>query len=59
MTFMNDFVEEEWSNMKDFLHKISVSQSSVNASILIYSLYFFFTLCVCVWRVCVWTIFFT
>lgn len=25
MTFMNDFVEEEWCNMKDFLHKISVS----------------------------------
>ena len=25
MTFMNDFVEEEWSNMKDFLHQISVS----------------------------------
>ena len=25
MTFMNDFVEEEWSNMKDFLQKISVS----------------------------------
>ena len=26
MTFMNDFVEEEWSNMKDFLQKISVSR---------------------------------
>ena len=26
---MNDFVEEEWSNMKDFLHKISVSANNV------------------------------
>ena len=25
MTFMNDFVEQEWANMKDFLARISVS----------------------------------
>ena len=25
MTFMNDFVEEEWCNMKGFINKISVT----------------------------------
>ncbi|XP_053381615.1 ras GTPase-activating protein nGAP-like isoform X5 [Mercenaria mercenaria] len=30
MTFMNDFVEEEWCNMKDFLHKISSADPNDN-----------------------------
>ena len=34
---MNDFVEEEWSNMKDFLQKISVSR-------------FYCTSVPCIWR---------
>ena len=33
---MNDFVEEEWSNMKDFLQKISVSRVDCTLTDLFY-----------------------